>query len=55
MLSVGVGQTISGYALVSLFNATNSYTPVFLAGAGAMALGAVLSLRLWDRRCTAVV
>lgn len=49
VLAVGVAQTIAGYALVSLFNATNSYTPVFLVGAGAMALGAVLSLRLWER------
>jgi len=44
VLAVGLGQTVSGYALVSLFNATNSYTPVFLIGAGAMALGAALSV-----------
>ena len=53
VLAVGVGQTIAGYALVSLFNATNSYTPVFLVGAGAMALGAVLSLRFWERSTVA--
>ncbi len=46
VLAVGAGQTVAGYALVSIYNATGSYTPVFLAGAGAMALGAVLSLPL---------
>jgi len=50
VLSVGISQTVAGYALVALFNATGSYTPVFLTGGGAMALGAVLSLRVWDGR-----
>jgi len=49
VLSVGISQTIGGYALVTLFDATGSYTPVFLIGGGAMALGALLSLPLWDR------
>ncbi len=49
VLSVGLAQTVAGYALVSLFDATGSYTPVFLVGAGAMALGAILSLPFWDR------
>jgi predicted MFS family arabinose efflux permease len=44
VLAVGVGQTIAGYALVSLYTATGSYTGVFLIGAAAMAVGAVLSL-----------
>ena len=46
VLAVGAGQTVAGYALVSIYNATGSYTPVFLAGAGAMALGAVLTFPL---------
>ncbi len=50
VLSVGISQTVAGYALVALFNATGSYTPVFLIGGGAMALGAVLSLRVWERK-----
>ncbi|NKB59598.1 MAG: YbfB/YjiJ family MFS transporter [Alphaproteobacteria bacterium] len=49
VLSVGISQTVSGYALVALFNATGSYTPVFLIGGAAMALGAVLSLPIWAR------
>ena len=49
VLSVGLSQTVGGYALVALFNATGSYTAVFLTGAAAMAGGAVLSLPLWDR------
>ncbi len=50
VLSVGISQTVSGYALVALFNATGSYTHVFLIGGAAMALGAVFSLPIWDRR-----
>lgn len=50
VLSVGLSQTVGGYLLVALFNATGSYTAVFLTGATAMAGGAVLSLPLWDRR-----
>ncbi|MDD9918146.1 MAG: YbfB/YjiJ family MFS transporter [Rhodospirillaceae bacterium] len=47
VLSVGLSQTVGGYLLVALFNATGSYTAVFLIGGGAMALGAVLSLPVW--------
>lgn len=43
-LTSGVGQAIGGYAFVVLFNATASYTWVFLAGGAAMALGALVSL-----------
>jgi predicted MFS family arabinose efflux permease len=50
VLSVAIGQTIAGYALVSLFNATGAYTPVFLTGGAAMAVGAILCLPLWDRK-----
>ena len=50
VLSVGLCQTVGGYALVALFNATGSYTPVFLVGGAAMALGAALSLPVWGRR-----
>jgi hypothetical protein len=49
VLAVGLGQTVAGYGLVTLFNATGSYTPVFLVGGGAMAAGALLSLPHWDR------
>jgi len=49
VLSVGLSQTIGGYLLVALFNATGSYTAVFLIGGGAMALGAVLSLPVLER------
>ena len=49
VLSVGISQTVGGYALVALFNATGSYTAVFLIGAAAMALGALLSLPVWER------
>ncbi|MBL4721364.1 MAG: YbfB/YjiJ family MFS transporter [Alphaproteobacteria bacterium] len=49
VLSVAIGQTISGYVLVSLFNATGDYTPVFLTGGAAMAIGAILSLPIWSR------
>ncbi len=42
----GVGQALGGYAYVALFAVGESYTPVFLAGATAMALGAIVSLRL---------
>ncbi len=50
VLSVGVSQTVGGYALVALFNATGSYTAVFLIGGAAMALGAILSLPVWERK-----
>lgn len=50
VLSSGVSQTIGGYVLVALFNATGSYTAVFLIGGVAMALGAMLSLPLWGRK-----
>jgi predicted MFS family arabinose efflux permease len=49
VLSVGISQTIGGYLLVALFNATGSYLQVFLIGGAAMALGAVLSLPVWAR------
>jgi predicted MFS family arabinose efflux permease len=49
VLSVGISQTVGGYVLVALFNATGSYTPVFLIGGAAMAMGAVLSLPIWQR------
>lgn len=49
VLSVGISQTVGGYVLVALFNATGSYTPVFLIGGAAMAMGAVLSLPVWKR------
>lgn len=52
VLSVGICQTVGGYGLVALFDTTGSYTAVFLIGAAAMAVGAVLSLPLWDRRGT---
>jgi predicted MFS family arabinose efflux permease len=43
-LTSGVFQAIGGYAYVTLFNVTGSYSTVFLMGSGAMALGAVVSL-----------
>jgi predicted MFS family arabinose efflux permease len=49
VLAVGLSQTVSGYLLVALFNSTGSYTAVFLIGGGAMALGAVLALPVWER------
>ncbi|MBT5664784.1 MAG: YbfB/YjiJ family MFS transporter [Rhodospirillaceae bacterium] len=49
VLAVGLGQTVAGYGLVTLFNVTGSYTPVFLIGGAAMAAGALLSLPYWDR------
>lgn len=42
----GIGQAIGGYAYVALFETAHSYIPVFLAGATAMALGAVISIQL---------
>ena len=42
----GVLQAIGGYAYVALFEAAESYLPVFLIGGTAMALGAVVSLHL---------
>jgi predicted MFS family arabinose efflux permease len=50
VLSVGTCQTVGGYALVTLFDLTGSYVPVFLVGGGAMAAGAVLSLPCWDEK-----
>lgn len=49
VLAVGLGQTVAGYGLVTLFNATGSYTPIFLTGGAAMAAGAILSAPYWDR------
>lgn len=43
-LTSGVLQAIGGYAYVALFDATADYTPVFLLGAAAMAMGAIISL-----------
>lgn len=43
-LTGGIFQAIGGYALVTLFEITQSYTPVFLTGGAAMALGTVISL-----------
>lgn len=42
----GVTQAVGGYAYVSLFAFAESYTPVFLAGGAAMALGALVSLQI---------
>lgn len=42
----GVLKAAGGYAFVALFDFTGSYTPVFIAGGAAMALGAVISLAL---------
>ena len=43
-LTAGVFQAVGGYVFVGLFDYSGSYTPVFLAGAAAMALGAAISL-----------
>jgi len=43
-LTSGVFQAVGGYAYVTLFDITGSYSTVFLLGSGAMALGAVVSL-----------
>ena len=43
-LTSGVFQAIGGYAYVALFDAAGDYVPVFLLGAAAMALGAVISI-----------
>ena len=45
----GIVQAIAGYALVTLFEITQSYTPVFLVGGGAMALGAVIAIGIRAR------
>ena len=45
----GIVQAIAGYALVTLFEVTQSYTPVFLVGGGAMALGAVIAIGIRAR------
>lgn len=42
----GIGQGIGGYLLVALFDATGSYTAVFMVGGAAMAAGAVISVCL---------
>ena len=42
----GIAQAIGGYAYVSLFALSESYTPIYLAGGVAMALGALIALRL---------
>jgi len=42
-LTSGIFQAAGGYAYVALFDATGDYTLVFLLGAGAMALGALIS------------
>lgn len=42
----GIMQGVAGYAYVALFAYAGSYTPIFLAGGGAMAAGAVISLLL---------
>ena len=42
----GIGQAIGGYAYVTLFTMAQSYTPIFLLGGAAMALGALASLHL---------
>ena len=39
-------QAIGGYLYVYLFAMTESYVPIFLCGAGAMASGAVISFWL---------
>lgn len=40
----GVFQAIGGYALVTLFEITQSYTAVFLTGSTAMAVGAIIAI-----------
>jgi len=42
-LTSGIFQAAGGHAYVALFDATGDYTLVFLLGAGAMALGALIS------------
>ena len=46
ILVSGICQAAAGYGFVALFDWTGSYTPVFLAGGAAMALGAVVSIEL---------
>jgi len=43
-LTSGFFQAIGGYAYVTLFDLTGSYSTVFMLGSGAMALGAAVSL-----------
>ena len=45
-IAVGAAQLVGGPALVELFNRTGDHRPVFLAGAAAMALAAVLCATL---------
>jgi hypothetical protein len=49
VLAVGLGQTVAGYGLVMMLNATGNYTPVFLTGGAAMAAGALFSLPIWSK------
>lgn len=53
-LTAGVFQAAGGYAFVALFDLTGNYTPVFLAGGAAMALGAVIALGLGTRAAEAI-
>lgn len=48
-LTSGITKAIAGYALVALFDLTQNHIPIFLIGGGAMALGALVSLRLGTR------
>jgi len=43
-ITSGVFQAIGGYAYVTVFDVTGSYSTIFILGSGAMALGAAVSL-----------
>ena len=45
-LAGGIGQAVAGYLMVALFEWTGSYTPVFLIGAVAFAIGAAICVGL---------
>lgn len=47
-----VVQAVAGYGYVLLFAYTDDYTPIFLAGGAAMALGALISLSLGAPKAT---
>ncbi len=52
-LFAGIAQAIGGYAYVALFEAVESYTPIFLIGGAAMMTGGVISWFLVVRAVTA--
>jgi hypothetical protein len=43
-ITSGFFQAIGGYAYVTVFDVTGSYSTIFILGSGAMALGAAVSL-----------